>query len=70
MANSNAMTGVPRGLYQMKGLGRRQARAWISDGMTGTAIYENLYRLKAYQPAFETLPTKAEYLLQKAATNS
>jgi hypothetical protein len=68
MANSNAMIGVPRGLYQMKGLGRRAARAWISDGMTGTAIYEHLYRLKGYQPVFESLPAKSDYLLAKAAT--
>lgn len=46
MANINAMIGKPGGLYQMKVLGREQARAWISAGETGVAIYEALYRLR------------------------
>ena len=70
MANSNAMQGTPRGLYQMKGLGRRPARAWISDGTSGTAIYENLYRLRGYEPAFERLPSKAAYSAAKEAPNA
>jgi len=61
MANSNAMQGTPRGVYRMKGLGGGKARAWISDGTTGAAIYEDEYRSKGFEPRFDKLPPKDQY---------
>jgi hypothetical protein len=63
MANSNMPDPKKaRGLYKMKALGEGQARVWVSDGETGFAAFEDVYRAGAYAPLFETLPTRENWI--------
>lgn len=52
---------TPRGLYREGTYESGDTTAWITDGTIGMTIPEATYRLRGYSPAYDALPTKAEY---------
>ncbi|MEM6410624.1 MAG: hypothetical protein AAF683_03715 [Pseudomonadota bacterium] len=58
-------TSTRRGLYRVEGIDGAESWAQVDDprdGMPAMPFDEHVYRARGYEPPFETLPTRAEYL--------
>ena len=55
------MTKTPKGLYQTPAVGSREAEAYVTDGTIGSFVPKSTYRMRNYQPEFDTLPSEDEY---------